>query len=65
MATLAEGSISTSDLLLYVLDCLFDSFGKETIKTTMMLANFATKLTMIAAVFLIATQTPVVITVTA
>ena len=30
MATIAEGSISTSDLSLYVLDGLFDSFGKET-----------------------------------
>jgi len=61
---MAEGSVSTSDLLLYVFDCLFDSFAKETVKTTMMLANFAKKLTRIAAVFLIDTWTPVMIKVT-
>ena len=31
VATLAEGSISTSDLPSYVLDGLFGSFGEETI----------------------------------
>ena len=31
VATMAEGSISTSDLPWYVLDGLFDSFGEETI----------------------------------
>ena len=31
VATMAEGSISTSDLPSYILDGLFDRFGKETI----------------------------------
>ena len=30
-STMAEGSISSSDLPSYVLDGLFDSFGKETV----------------------------------
>ena len=64
---MAEGSISTSGLPLYVLNGLFYSFCEETIskdnvfKTTTMLVNLATKLTMTVGVFFINTQMPVMI----
>ena len=50
---MAEGSISTSDLPLYVLDGLFDSFGKETISDDDEVQNYdnvdlPTKLTITA-----------------
>ena len=53
VATMAEGSISTSDLPLYILDGLFDSFGKEAISDDDDIQNYddvdlQTKLTMTA-----------------
>ena len=41
VATMAEGSISTSDLRSYVLDGLFDSLGKETILEDDDIKNYA------------------------
>ena len=68
LATMGEGSTSTSDLPLYVLNGLFDTSGKETIldvmMTTTILENFATKLTVTVGVFLIDTKTPMIMKVT-
>ena len=69
---MTEGSISTTDLPSYVLDCLYGSFGEETIyrmmitfETKTVLVNFTMKLTVTAGLFLIDTCMPVMIKVTA
>ena len=57
---MAEGSISTSDLLLYVLGGIY-FLGGDDIRNYDDVVNLATKLTVTAEIFLIDSQMPLMI----
>ena len=71
VATTAECCISTRDLPLYVLDSLFDSFGKETISDDDYFQNYddvgkrSSETDHYSRISFINTRTPVMIKVTA